>query len=102
VTLGNSKFSGGAYDGNGYIWMVPQDANAVVRVRIQDGAMTAYSTWPAGFANGNTSKFRGAVFDGTSVWMVPLMADRVVKIKSGKIEAVTDNPSPVSVSEIEW
>ena len=30
------------------------------------------------------------------------MADRVVKIKSGKVESVTDNPSPSSVTEIEW
>ena len=30
------------------------------------------------------------------------MADRVVKIKSGKVESVTDNPSPVCVSDIEW
>ena len=30
------------------------------------------------------------------------MADRIVKIKSGKVESVTDNPSPTPVSEIEW
>jgi putative ABC transport system ATP-binding protein len=30
------------------------------------------------------------------------MADRVVRIKSGKVEGVTDNHSPVPVSEIEW
>lgn len=30
------------------------------------------------------------------------MADRIVKIKSGKVEAVTDNSSPMPVSEIEW
>ena len=30
------------------------------------------------------------------------MADRIVKIKSGKVESVTDNPSPMPVSEIEW
>ena len=30
------------------------------------------------------------------------MADRVVKIKNGKVESITDNPSPVSVSDIEW
>ena len=30
------------------------------------------------------------------------IADRVVKIKSGKVEAITDNENPVSVSEIEW
>jgi len=30
------------------------------------------------------------------------MADRVVKIKSGKAEHVTDNPNPTPVEEIEW
>jgi putative ABC transport system ATP-binding protein len=30
------------------------------------------------------------------------MADRVVKIKSGKVESVIDNPSPMSISDIEW
>jgi len=30
------------------------------------------------------------------------MADRVVKIKSGKVESVTDNNNPTPVSEIEW
>jgi len=30
------------------------------------------------------------------------MADRVVRIKSGKIDSITDNAAPVSVSEIEW
>ena len=30
------------------------------------------------------------------------MADRIVKIKSGKVESVTDNFSPTPVSEIEW
>ncbi|MCL2572016.1 MAG: ABC transporter ATP-binding protein [Defluviitaleaceae bacterium] len=30
------------------------------------------------------------------------MADRVVKIKSGKVESIIDNQSPKPVSEIEW
>jgi len=30
------------------------------------------------------------------------MADRVVKIKSGKVENITNNPSPVCISDIEW
>ncbi|MCL2286544.1 MAG: ABC transporter ATP-binding protein [Firmicutes bacterium] len=30
------------------------------------------------------------------------MADRIIKIKSGKAEYVMDNPSPVPVEEIEW
>ena len=30
------------------------------------------------------------------------MADRIVKIKSGKVESVADNDNPTPVSEIEW
>ena len=30
------------------------------------------------------------------------MADRVVKIKSGKVESVTENTAPLSISDIEW
>jgi len=30
------------------------------------------------------------------------MADRVVRIKSGKVAAITDNPEPVCVTNIEW
>ena len=30
------------------------------------------------------------------------MADRVIRIKNGKVESVKDNPETVSVSEIEW
>jgi len=30
------------------------------------------------------------------------MADRVVKIKSGKVESVTENEAPLSISDIEW
>ena len=30
------------------------------------------------------------------------IADRVIKIKSGKVESITDNDNPVPVSEIEW
>ena len=30
------------------------------------------------------------------------MADRVVKIKSGKVDSITDNPAPTSISFIEW
>jgi len=30
------------------------------------------------------------------------MADRVIKIKSGKVEAIRDNPAPVCIDDIEW
>ena len=30
------------------------------------------------------------------------MADRVIRMKNGKVDSVTENPSPVSVETIEW
>ena len=30
------------------------------------------------------------------------MADRVIKIKSGKVESIRDNPDPVRIDDIEW
>jgi putative ABC transport system ATP-binding protein len=30
------------------------------------------------------------------------MADRVVKIKSGKVDSIVDNPNPMSITDIEW
>jgi putative ABC transport system ATP-binding protein len=30
------------------------------------------------------------------------MADRVVKIKSGKVDSIMDNPNPMSITDIEW
>jgi len=30
------------------------------------------------------------------------MADRIVSIKSGRVESMVDNPNPVSIAEIEW
>jgi putative ABC transport system ATP-binding protein len=30
------------------------------------------------------------------------MADRIVKIKSGKVESVADNENPAAVADIEW
>jgi len=30
------------------------------------------------------------------------MADRVIKIKSGKVESIKDNPAPLCIDDIEW
>jgi len=30
------------------------------------------------------------------------IADKVVKIKSGKVDSITDNPAPKSISDVEW
>eukprot|EP00759_Apiculatamorpha_spiralis_P052890 PhF_6_TR6046/c2_g2_i1/m.8747 len=75
----NWAFIGGVYDGSTYIWMVPYDADRVIRVDTSNGAMTGYNSWPAGFTKGS-SAFWGGVYDGTSIWLVPCNADRVVRV----------------------
>ncbi|MBP7528841.1 MAG: hypothetical protein KA801_12995, partial [Syntrophorhabdaceae bacterium] len=71
-------FAGAVFDGQS-IWMVPANADSVVKVDRQTGEMTAFNRWPVGFRKGNLA-FAGAVFDGQSIWMVPANADSVVKV----------------------
>ncbi len=71
-------FAGAVFDGE-CIWMVPANAESVVKIDRNTGEMTAYSGWPQGFRKGNLA-FAGAVFDGECIWMVPANADSVVKI----------------------
>ena len=33
---------------------------------------------------------------------ITAMADRVIKVKNGTIAAITENPSPTPVEQIEW
>jgi len=42
-------------------------------------AFTGYQAWPSGFTKGS-SAFAGGVYDGTSIWMIPYNADRLVKV----------------------
>jgi len=71
-------FAGGIFDGQS-IWMVPANADSVVKVDKDTGVMTGYNKWPKGFRKGNLA-FAGGIFDGKSIWMVPSNADRVVSI----------------------
>ncbi len=42
--------------------------------------MTGYNGWPAGITNIRNYAFQGGVFDGQNLWLMPLNADRTVKI----------------------
>ena len=77
-TKGSSAFIGGVYDGVS-MWMIPCDADRVVRIFTSDGRMQGYNAWPPGFTKGSWA-FSGGVYDEVSVWMIPLNADRVVRI----------------------
>jgi len=77
-TKGPGAFSGGVYDGVS-MWMMPTNADRVVRTFTSDGTMQGYNAWPSGFTKGPLA-FIGGVYDGVSVWMIPYNADRVVQV----------------------
>ena len=71
-------FISGVFDGQN-IWMIPANADSVIKINKDTGAMTGHNKWPAGFRKGNLA-FEGGVFDGQNIWMIPANADSVVKI----------------------
>jgi len=77
-TKGSSAFAGGVYDGTN-IWMIPYNADRLIKVNPSTGEMTGYSNWPAGFTKGSNA-FAGGVYDGRNIWLIPYQADRVVKV----------------------
>jgi hypothetical protein len=46
---GKIAFGGGVFDGQS-VWLVPNNADAVVRVNVSDGGMTAFNGWPSDVA----------------------------------------------------
>jgi len=77
---GSSAFAGGVYDGTN-IWMVPYNADRLIKVNPSTGEMTGYSKWPAGFTKGSNA-FNGGVYDGTNIWLIPYNADQVIKVNA--------------------
>lgn len=71
-------FAGAVYDGQ-HIWMIPANADSVIRISKETGVMKSYNNWPPGFRKGNLS-FEGGVFDGQHIWMIPANADSVLRI----------------------
>ncbi|GAA0377467.1 cadherin-like beta sandwich domain-containing protein [Bacillus horti] len=77
----SAYFGEAVFDDGEHIWMIPQETNMVVKLNIVTGEMTGYNNWPDGFAKSNGA-FSGGVFDGESIWMIPALADRVIKVDS--------------------
>ncbi|NLH01467.1 MAG: hypothetical protein GX488_06160 [Clostridiales bacterium] len=51
-TKDNFAFSGGVFDGTN-IWMIPYNADRVIKIDTSTGLMTGYNSWPAGFTKVN-------------------------------------------------
>ncbi len=75
---GYSAFAGGVYDGTN-IWMIPYNADRLIKFNPSTGEMTGYSNWPADFTKASNA-FSGGVYDGRNIWLIPYHADRVVKV----------------------
>ncbi len=69
---------GGLFDGTN-LWLVPFNADAVIKVPVGTGIPEIVSAWPAGFVM-QAGAFAGGTFDGTSVWLAPYDADRAISI----------------------
>ena len=48
--IGNDAFAGGVFDGQS-VWLVPYNADAVVRVNVTDGGMAALNGWRSDLAS---------------------------------------------------
>ncbi len=77
-TKSTTAFYSSLFDGT-HVWLIPFNADRVIKVNKNTGEMTGYNEWPSGFTKGN-SAFVGTVFDGQNIWLIPQTADRVIKI----------------------
>jgi len=93
MPMNYSLFGGGVFDGQD-IWMIPTEADRVVKISPETGEMTGYSDWPSGFTKRNGA-FSGGVFDGQYIWMIPSLADRVIKLDpdTGEMTGYNDWPA---------
>eukprot|EP00672_Neobodo_designis_P013280 CAMPEP_0174870628 /NCGR_PEP_ID=MMETSP1114-20130205/70010_1 /TAXON_ID=312471 /ORGANISM="Neobodo designis, Strain CCAP 1951/1" /LENGTH=211 /DNA_ID=CAMNT_0016105899 /DNA_START=36 /DNA_END=667 /DNA_ORIENTATION=+ len=79
------KFVGGAIDAWGFLWLVPTNAAAVVRVDTRPGPtlgkMTAFEGFPAPVNANGLSKFYGGAIDAAGfLWLVPRDAAALVRV----------------------
>jgi hypothetical protein len=81
-----AKYTQAIYDGQHYIWLIPQASDRIVRLDPETGIMTGFqitgSGITGGISSGNSYKFDGAVSDGTNLWLAPYNADRLVKVSN--------------------
>lgn len=84
ITVYGARFSGAVFDGAN-VWLVPRQADQLVRVNPATGAMTGFNLSagsnmsPGSFVT-SVDKYFGAVFDGTNIWVAPMASDRVLRV----------------------
>jgi len=94
---GARSFAGGVEVGN-YIWMIPANADRVVKINKLTGEMTGYNGWPAGLTKGEES-FRNAVYDGEYIWMIPYYANRLIRLDPTNGEMISFGNWPVGFTK---
>ena len=97
---GNLAFTGAVFDGE-FIWMVPANADSVIKIDRKNGKMASYNDWPEGFSKGGHA-FAGGVFDGRYVWMIPANADSVVTLDTLTGEMKRCNAWPEGHAMVEY
>jgi len=79
--------SGAVFDGQS-VWLIPSDANMLVRFdkdSSEGSAGTGYSTALAGVAENSDCKFAGGVFDGDYLWLIPEYSGDLVRISTASV-----------------
>ena len=97
VSRGTEGFGGGVFDGKD-IWLVPYDADSLVRFDPANGDMTMFNAWPFDL-NLVANAFYGGAFDGSAVWLVPFGAKAVVSISpsSGLMTSYSSWPAQLNL-----
>ncbi|MCX6130090.1 MAG: hypothetical protein NTX25_13625, partial [Proteobacteria bacterium] len=78
-SLGEQNFAGASFDGND-LWLLPRDADQVLRVERSSGKTSSFSEWPSGLKH-SAGAFLGGVFDGRRLWLIPDKAEQLVRIE---------------------
>ncbi|WP_168214684.1 S-layer homology domain-containing protein [Lysinibacillus sp. S2017] len=96
---GVSAFAGGIFDGTS-IWMIPYNADQLIKINPATGEMTGFSDWPVGFTKGSNA-FAGGVYDGTNIWLIPYSANQIIKVNAttGVMTGFSDWPGGTKGSD---
>ncbi len=95
VTANDQKYHGAPVYAAGYLWFAPYKSDRLLRLNPLDGSMVAYPVTGTGITarcnNATEAKFGSMVFDGEYLWMIPLNADRLVRVDLSNL--ATTGPS---------
>jgi len=92
------------YDGNDGIWLIPFSAEAVIRLDIKSGEMTAFDEWPDTVTAETSGKFIGGVWYNGSLYMAPYSAASVISLDpaTGKMTAYNNWPDNFHANTVKF